>query len=288
MIVSPLNYPGNKARILKHIIPYFLQSNLFVNVFCGSGIVGLNSKATKLLLNDKNKQIISLLRFLKSNDLKDTLSKVYEIIADFGLTDSKNMPKNFYKIYKHEGLSLYNKAGFLKLRTQYNKAQNDIMLFVLILYGFNHYLRFNSKGEFNVPVGKMDFSASLYKKSIDFINALSNKDIDFSNLDFRDDKLYENGDFFYFDPPYLITNAPYNATWNENDEKDLYRILDFLNKNNKKFALSNVLLSNGKKNDILEAWAKKYKVIEIKRTYTNANYRRKNLSQTIEVLIKNY
>ena len=37
-----------------------------------------------------------------------------------------------------------------------------------------------------------------------------------------------------------------------------------------------------------EELSKKYKVIEIKRTYTNANYRRKNLSQTIEVLIKNY
>ncbi len=288
MIVSPLNYPGNKARILKNIIPHFLKSNLFVDVFCGSGIVGLNSKSAKILLNDKNKQIISLLSFLKNNSLENTLTRIYKIIDDFKLTDSKNMPKNFYKIYKHEGLSLYNKQGFLRLREQYNKAQSDIMLFVLILYGFNHYLRFNSKGEFNVPVGKMDFSASLYKKSIDFINVLSSKEIDFSNLDFRDDKLYENGDFFYFDPPYLITNAPYNATWGENDERDLYEILDCLNKNNKKFALSNVLLSNGKKNDILEVWAKKYEVIEIKRAYTNANYRRKNLSQTIEVLIKNY
>ena len=123
---------------------------------------------------------------------------------------------------------------------------------------------------------------------MEFIRALQNKNIKLLNLDFRNKELYKNGDFFYFDPPYFITDAPYNASWNEEDEKDLYDILDLVHLKNKKFALSNVLESNGKSNDLLKNWSKKYSIIPIDRQYTTANYRRKNLGKTQEVLIINY
>ncbi|MDA3077076.1 DNA adenine methylase [Campylobacter sp. JMF_04 NA10] len=289
MIVSPLNYSGNKAKILKHIIPLFPQDvNVFADIFCGSGIVGLNSPCETLLLNDKEKRILNLLKYFKTNDLDKILFEIANLIQIYDLTDTKSKPKGYYKIYANEGLSKYNKDGFLKLRKDYNEKPNDIKLFVLILYGFNHYLRFNSKNLFNVPVGKMDFSKSLYDKTIEFIKFLQEKNIKFTNLDFRDENLYKTADFFYFDPPYLITNAPYNASWSQKDENDLYEILDFLNSKNKKFAFSNVIFSNGKTNEKLKIWSKKYQICEIKRQYTNANYRRKNLSNAMEVLIKNY
>lgn len=289
MIVSPLNYPGNKARILEQIIDFFPKNIYkFVDVFCGSGIVGLNSKCINLILNDGEYRIIKLLEYFKKNNIDEILRSIEEIIKKYNLTDSKNKPKNFYKIYKNEGLSNYNKEGYLRLRNSYNNNPSSIKFFMLIIYSFNHYIRFNSKNLFNVPVGKMDFSDSLLNKTIEFILELQNKDIQFLNLDFRDKSLYETGDFFYFDPPYLITQAPYNLVWNKKDEQDLYGILDKLNSLNLKFALSNVIISNGKTNDILKIWSKKYNINEIKRQYANANYRRKNLSKSVEVLITNY
>lgn len=289
MIISPLNYPGNKARILKSLLPLFPPKiTHFVDVFCGSGIVGLNAKSSALILNDKETRIINLLRYFQRNEIKSILSEVQELIAHYNLTDSKSKPKGFYEIHKNEGLSRHNKAGFLALRKSYNQNPSEAKFFVLILFGFNHFVRFNTKGDYNVPVGKMDFTQSLYDKTITFIKLLQSKNIKFRNLDFRDSALYKNGEFFYFDPPYLITQAPYNALWCENDEKDLYVILDSLNFQNKKFALSNVLESNGKSNDLLKKWGTKYKITHIKRQYKNANYQRKNLSQSIEVLITNY
>lgn len=286
MVKSPLNYPGNKARILEKIIPLFPQDiNTFVDVFCGSGIVGLNSKKNKLILNDKNIKIIDLLKFFNETDLEFILKKIEELIEKFSLTNSKIKE---YTVYKNEGLSEYNRQGYLKLRESYNKNPSEIKLFLLIIYGFNHYLRFNSKGFFNVPVGKMDFSKSLYEKTIEFIKELKIQNIEFLNLDFRNETLYKNGDFFYFDPPYYITNAPYNIYWSDKDENELYEILDYLNSKNTKFALSNVLLSNGKVNSILKKWAQDYKVIDIKRAYSNANYRRKNITKTNEILVINY
>lgn len=289
MIISPLNYSGNKSKILKTLISLFPKDiKTFVDIFCGSGIVGLNAEFKNLILNDKEKHIVNLLQYFQSNSLDYILNQINKIITEYKLTDSKNKPKGFYKIYKNEGLSRYNKEGFLELRKSYNKHPSEIKLFVLILFGFNYFLRFNSKGLFNVPVGKMDFSGSQYKKTIIFIKALQNKNIKLLNLDFRDKALYKSGDFFYFDPPYLITDAPYNALWNEEDEKDLYKILDSLHLKGKKFALSNVLESNGKSNNFLKTWSSKYTVVPIDRQYTNANYRRKNLGKTQEVLILNY
>lgn len=289
MIISPLNYPGNKARILKSLLPLFPPKiTHFVDVFCGSGIVGLNAKSSTLILNDKETRIIDLLRYFQRNEIKSILSEVQELIAHYNLTDSKSKPKGFYEIHKNEGLSRHNKAGFLALRKSYNHNPSEAKFFVLILFGFNHFVRFNAKGDYNVPVGKMDFTQSLYDKTITFIKLLQSKNIKFRNLDFKDSALYKNGEFFYFDPPYLITQAPYNALWCENDEKDLYAILDSLNSKNQKFALSNVLESNGKSNDLLKKWGTKYKITHIKRQYKNANYQRKNLSQSIEVLITNY
>lgn len=289
MIISPLNYPGNKARILKNILEILPKQNEnFVDVFCGSAIVGLNTHSNIIHLNDKEKKIIELLEFFKNNELDFILNEIEKIIVDYDFTDSKSKAKNFYKIYKNEGLSKYNKQSFLKLRQDYNKHPSPQKLFALLIFGFNHYLRFNAQGLFNVPVGKMDFSTSLYNKTLAFIRLIQNKNIIFTHLDFKDDLLYEKGDFFYFDPPYLITNAPYNAKWDIKDEKALYEILDTLNLKNKKFALSNIIKSNGKENELLKKWAKKYKIININRKYTNANYRRKNLSESLEVLIINY
>lgn len=289
MIVSPLNYPGNKARILNSLIPFFAKDiSTFVDVFCGSGIVGLNASAQSLILNDKEVRIINLLRYFQQNSLDFILDEISKIIAQYKFTDSKNKPKGFYKIHKNEGLSRYNKESFLNLRTSYNQNPSEIEFFALILFGFNHYVRFNSQGLYNVPVGKMDFSQSLYDKTIEFIKLLQSKMITFSSVDFRESALYKKGDFFYFDPPYLITDAPYNALWSEQDEKDLYEICDFIHSQRQKFALSNVLQSNGKSNELLKKWSQKYTIIPIKRQYKNANYRRKNLSESCEVLIINY
>ena len=48
------------------------------------------------------------------------------------------------------------------------------------------------------------------------------------------------------------------------------------------------LLPDGKENSLLKEWSKKYTTLILKRQYRNANYQKKNITDTIEVLIKNY
>lgn len=155
----------------------------------------------------------------------------------------------------------------------------------------NHYLRFNKKGFFNVPVGKVDFSKSLREKTIAFCNDSKKYKVHFSTKDFLDRSLYAyctNKSFVYFDPPYLVTTAPYNGEWAQKDDFNLFSLFDELSQKGIKVAMSNVFISNGKKNEELMKWAEKYHVHYLKRQYRNANYQKVNITDSVEVLITNF
>ena len=289
MINSPLNYTGNKFKLLKQLIPCLKETNTFIDVFAGSGLVGLNSKSKNIVLNDNNIITVELLKYFMENDSNTIMKEMDKIIKKYGFTDSYRNGLHFYPEEKHEGLSKFNKEPFNKLKADYNNNPSTIKLFALITYGFNHYIRFNSKGLYNVPVGKVDYSKSLREKTVEYCDAFKDKNIIILNKDFRDNSLYEDREaMYYFDPPYLITQAPYNEAWSENDEIDLLNKLDEINKKGCKFALSNVIESNGKINELLKEWSKKYNVINLNRKYLNSNYRKKNITIAQEVLITNY
>lgn len=286
---NPLSYPGNKNKLLKEIIPYICQTEIFIDVFCGSGVVGINSLSKTIILNDINKWPIKILELFYAVSFEDLVDEIEKRINLYNLTYSRIANKGTYIEKKHEGLSIYNKEGFKKLKDHFNRQKDIYDLIVLCIYGFNHYMRFNKQNEFNVPVGKVDFSKSIYEQLKNFIELLKSKNVVFSNLDFRNEKLYnEKEAIYYFDPPYLITTAPYNNSWTLKEETELLELLDKLNAEGKKFILSNVLTSNGKRNELLIEWSKKYKVINMNRQYRNANYQKINISDSQEVIILNY
>lgn len=289
MIRNPLSYPGNKNKLLKEIIPELIETDSFVDVFCGSGVVGANSLSESVVFNDISEWATKILFILQTNSFEQLCKEIEKRIDKYNLTYSRKHESGYYKEYKHEGLSRYNKKGYLELKNHFNLTHDIYDLIVLEIYGFNHYIRFNKNNEFNVPVGKVDFSESIYVDLEKFMNLIQKKKISYSNFDYRNKDLYKDTDaLYYFDPPYLITTAPYNGDWDIQNEKDLLKILDELNDRGIKFALSNVFLSNGKTNDLLIEWSKKYKVVTLKRQYRNANYQKINITDSIEVLIKNF
>jgi site-specific DNA-adenine methylase len=135
------------------------------------------------------------------------------------------------------------------------------------------------------------------QKLVDFIDRIQEQNCIFTCRDFRefDTSALTSQDFVYVDPPYLITCATYNEQggWDETAEKDLLAFLDDLNGRNIRFALSNVLRSKGKENDILIEWLKinadRYKIVRLNYSYSNSNYQTKNReAKSEEVLITNY
>lgn len=283
-IKSPMNYTGGKYKLLPQILPFFpTEINTFVDLFTGGGNIAVNVNANKIIANDFEPHIIGIYKTFQKYEIEELIKTIEVAIQAFGLT-------------------IENSDNFNNFRAYYNKHIEDgysfimpIMLYVLICYSFNHQFRFNSKGEFNMPFGKnrSQWNDTMKKNLINFHKAITEKNIIFTNKDFNElkiDKLSSN-DFVYCDPPYLISCATYNEKdgWNENNERKLLELLDKLNSQNVKFALSNVLFSKGKTNDILIEWSKKYNVHHLEYTYQNCNYHTKDKeSKPDEVLITNY
>lgn len=306
MIQSPLNYTGGKFKLLPQILPLFPKDiNTFVDLFCGGCNVGVNVNCKSVIYNDLNENLLYLYNTFKNLDKQSVFEWIYEIINKYELSLVSENGYDYYNCDSSKGLGSYNKEKFLKLRADFNQKKKKenydyfyyVMLYVIIVYAFNNQIRFNSNGEFNLPVGKRDFNKKMQQKLSDFIDKIKEQDCKFTCVDFREFNIdiLENNDFVYIDPPYLITCATYNEQggWSENDEKDLLQFLDKLNKRNLRFALSNVLRSKGKENTILLEWLDKnkdkYKVINLNYSYSNSNYQTKDkTSVSEEVLIVNY
>ncbi len=294
---SPLFYVGDKYRLMKQLVDLFPREiNNFYEPFVGGGTVFLNVEAKKYFLNDIDKHLVNIHKFLISNakEPEKFFEDVEKVIRKYKLSHSyKNdiVPDSLKKEFKKTYYARFNKEGYEKLRVHVNKnKKNDpLILYILLIYGFNRMLRFNGGGKFNLPVGNVDFNKNVVIALNNYFEFIQNKKIKFTSQDFRkffEKRAYEKGDFVYFDPPYLIASSEYNKLWGEDEEINLLNLIDELNKKGVKFALSNVTHYNGSKNNLLIKWMKKYKVHNIKSNYIS--YHNNSKKKIKEVLITNY
>jgi DNA adenine methylase Dam len=264
---------------LPQILPLFPDNiNVFIDLFSGGGNIGLNVKANQIICNDIIEQVINFCKECRNKSSTEMVEVIHKNIDTYKLSKT-------------------NAEGYLRLRKDYNDGKRAWDIFyTLVCYSFNNQIRFNRKQEYNMPFGKdrSSFNPTLEEKFIGFVDAINKKNIKFVNKDFREipfNKL-KSDDFVYADPPYLITCASYNEQdgWNKEKEIMLLNILDELNDRGVKFALSNVLESKGKSNDILKEWSNKYIIHKLNCSYGNASYQRKdkNKDTSLEVLVTNY
>lgn len=330
---SPLNYIGGKYKLLPQILPLFPKDiDIFIDLFCGGANVGLNVArrcgVKELILNDSKKELIALLRYLQSHSMDEIFSTLWDIIESFSLSNSSKHGYTFYNCDSSKGLSQYNKNGFIRLRKSYNQDKDILKLFVLIVFSFNNQIRFNAKGEFNLPCGKRDFNAKMQEKLRLFILALQTQSIRLLDSDFREvlsslilqkqdlqkqdleekDTQKQDCDlkqtlstltesknskvFVYADPPYLLATAPYNENkaWMQSDDRDLLDLLNELDSKGVYFALSNVLSHKGKEHTILQEWLDSKPHLRVH--YLAFDYKNANYQtkrlESKEVLITNY
>ena len=244
-----------------------------IEPFVGGGSVFLNTKAKVYICNDLNTHMIQLHKYLysfKENRAKffenfEKMIQVYGFSASYlGITVPEELKKKYIKTY----YAKFNKQAYDKLKKEYNQNKNDLLkLYVLLIYGFNHMLRFNKSCEFNLPVGNVDYNKNVYKALNAYFDFIDKNEVLFSNLDFESfllDRKYSEGDFVYLDPPYLISACEYNKGWTEQSEIRLLSALDQLNLRGIRFALSNVFVHKGQSNSLLIKWAEKYTVERVK------------------------
>lgn len=280
-IKSPLNYTGGKYKLLPHLIEAFPEKiDTFVDLFAGGFNVGVNIDANKIICNDHITYLSELYKILAENSIEETLQCIQGRINRYELTKT-------------------NAAGYNELRDYYNQNKDIMDLFVLTCFSFNHQIRFNNKHGFNTPFGKerSSYNKNIESNLINFCNSIKNKNVIFEDKDFMEVDLSEltTDSLVYCDPPYIISTGSYNdgkrgfKDWSIREEQQLLDLLDNLNNQGIKFALSNVLYHKGMSNDLLIEWSKKYYTIFFDKTYANCSYHFKDRdAKTVEVLITNY
>lgn len=294
---SPLFYVGDKYKLITEIKTHFPDNiGRLIEPFVGGGSVFMNVDANEFLLNDIDSFVISIHKMLCSYvDREDEFFKeFFNIVKKYNLSLSykeNTVPKELKESFPKTYFAKYNKEAYSRLRDDFNKGgKQDIMqLYALLIYGFNRMLRFNKKGDFNLPVGNVDFNQNTYNAIEDYFTLLKEKNVVWHNEDFRvflNNIDYREDDLIYLDPPYLITFSEYNKLWNEETERALLNLLDDLNKRNIKFAISNVTHYKGKVNNLFLDWSKHYNSSPIKSNYISFNDNTvKNFN---EVLVTNF
>ena len=280
-IRSPFFYVGDKYKLmpqLKSLFPDDIDN--YIEPFVGGGSSFLNSFGNKYILNDIDENVIALHNELgKYADKSEVLlKKIYDIIDFYGLSCSyrgKNVPEELKKKYVKTYYSKYNKEAYLKMRDDYNKnKENTLVPYVLLIYGFNHMIRFNTKGDFNLPVGNVDFNKNVYNALINYLDFRSNNEIVFENTDYQKflNRIeFKEKDYVFLDPPYLISMSEYNKLWNDKKEIELCNFLDKLDEKGVRFGITNLIYHKGKENETFNSWSKKYKVYDIESNYISFN-----------------
>ena len=294
---SPLFYVGDKDKLIREIKTHFPDNiGRLIEPFVGGGSVFMNVDAEEYLLNDLDRFVIAIHQMLSGyiGRLDDFYNEFVEIVDRYGLSLSYRanvVPDELKKAFPKTYYAKYNKEGYNRMKADFNQGgQIDIqMLYVLLIYGFNRMLRFNKKGEFNLPPGDVDFNANAYEALSDYFTILQNRHIEWNNLDFREflhGIEYRQNDLIYLDPPYLITFSEYNKFWNDETEHDLLTLLDELNQEGVRFAISNVTHYRGKINEEFLNWSAHYNSYPIKSNYISFNDN--TIKQFNEVLVTNY
>ena len=294
---SPLFYVGDKYKLVREIRTHFPeQINRMIEPFVGGGSVMMNVEAGSYLLNDIDSYVIAIHRMLCGfiGHEGDFFNTFFEMVDEYGLSlsykghsTSDELKREFPKTY----YAKYNKEAYNHLKDDFNNGgRQDIMrLYMLLIYGFNRMLRFNARGDFNLPVGDVDFNQNTKDALDDYFRLLAEKNVEWHDKDFREflgGIDYQKDDFIYLDPPYLITFSEYNKLWDAETEHELLTLLDELNAKGVRFAISNVTHYKGKVNDAFLEWSAHYTNHPIKSNYISFNDN--TIKNFNEVLVTNY
>jgi DNA adenine methylase Dam len=220
-----------------------------VDLFCGGLDVSLNVKSEKKICNDLEPHIIDFYTNIQKLSGAEVHNKLMEIVKEYGLSKE-------------------NADGYNQLRKDYNANPDFLKFYSLIAHSFNHQLRYNGSGEFNMPFGKnrSNYNDKLQVRLQEFVDRIDESFV-FINKDFRKLEFsVDNKDkcFVYCDPPYLGLYTNYFDTWDIENEKKLNLLLEEI----KGPKIVSTWKNNGKiDNEIIEHLWQEWSIVLIKHKY---------------------
>ena len=222
-----IKWAGGKRQILKALIDSMPKKyNRYYEPFIGGGALFFHIMPTNAYISDINPELINLYEIVRDN--------VEELIED--LKKHKNGEEYYYNLRNADRTPYYK---------NWNSIQKASRLIFLNKTCFNGLYRMNSKGYFNVPFGFYKNPRIIDKENLFACSKLlQNTEIVLSSFLEIENKVKE-GDFVYFDPPYVPVSQTSSFTKYYKDDFDydmqfeLKELCDRISKKKASFMLSN-------------------------------------------------
>lgn len=272
--IPPIKSQGIKTKLvpwIRSVIPENFNGT-WVEPFMGTGSVAFNIAPKKAILCDSNPHLINF----------------YSSIATGKITPE--IVKNFLN---REGELLLSKgeAHYYWVRDRFNAEHAPLDFLFLNRAGFNGMIRFNRKGNFNIPFcRKPQRFAQAYVTKIcnqvawvrDLVQA---KDFIFKCQDFSQTIAESSAhDIIYCDPPYIDRNVDYYNGWDESNEQ---KLSTELSKFKGKFILSTWHHNDYRENEYIKSIWSNYPILTREHFY-HVGGKEENRNPVIEALVSNF
>lgn len=272
--VPPLKCQGIKTKLVEWIKDHAIleKEGAWIEPFMGSGAVGFNIRPNRAVFADVNPHIINFYNAVKQGRITAGIAKEF---------------------LEKEGALLRSKGEdhYYEVRARFNKDGDPLDLLFLNRACFNGVMRFNKKGEYNVPFGhKPERFAKAYitkiANQIKYVTqTLSQYDWQFVCADFRKTiSSATKDDFIYCDPPYAGRHVDYYNSWADKEEQELY---DLLATTPAKFILSTWHSNRYRANPAIERYAYRFTILTREHFY-HVGALEKNRNPMLEAIVLNY
>lgn len=274
IIVPPIKCQGIKTKLVPWIrsaVPSDFGGR-WIEPFLGSGAVAFNVRPQRALLADANPHLI----------------RFYQALAEGKIT-----PISTRQFLEKEGTELRRSQGehYYTVRERFNRRGAPLDFLFLNRSCFNGLIRFNRKGEFNVPFClKPDrFAPAYITKIVNQVRAVSDAisigEYEFHCRDFSDTvSTAEENDLIYCDPPYIDRHADYFNRWHEEDERKLEKILSLAPCT---FLLSTWHSNDFRENAFIERLWSAFPIV-VRQHFYHVGAKEKNRNPMLEALVANF
>ncbi len=211
VLVPPIKCQGIKTKLVRFLCENITWSGQgrWIEPFLGSGVVLFNVNPKRAVVSDTNLHVINLYREIQNGQMTGPLVKAY--LEEQG------------QLLSQGGQTYYN-----QVRERFNSQATSLDFLFLNRSCFNGMMRFNRKGQYNVPYGHKPerFSKAYVTKIANQVDAIAlilrDKQWEFRVRDWREalGSVHED-DFVYLDPPYVGRYADYFNQWTAADAVEL-------------------------------------------------------------------
>lgn len=275
VVIPPIKSQGIKTKLvpwIQSLVPDV--KGRWIEPFLGTGVVAFNVGFKRALLSDTNPHIVRFYRQIQRGTLCP--ARVRSYLEEEG----ERLRRSGRNGYDH----------FNAIKERFNRDHDPLDFLFLSRAGFNGMMRFNKKGEWNIPFCQKPerFSRSYVTKIVNQVRdvaCLIQPEWAFLKAQFEDViRQATSGDIIYCDPPYAGRYVDYYNGWTEDDEMHLFELLS---STQARFILSTWHHNDYRQNTMLERYWCRFNVVTRDHFYYSGG-KLENRRSIVEALVFNF